>query len=108
MGSSSTLGSIRAFDARHAQIAAEPHLTRTIATLSFTEPIAKVAAPADNAQPGISCHSGQTKRALLKWGGPASVPDFCAAKQYEGKRILHPFFAKIRFTSDDKQQEPSM
>jgi hypothetical protein len=107
MGSFSILGSIQALDAQHLRNIADSDLIRIIAGISSAKPIAAVAAHADNAQSRIQRHSGQTKRALLKRGGPASVLDFCAEKQYDGKRTLHTFFAKIRFTSDDKQQEPS-
>jgi hypothetical protein len=107
MGSFSILGGIQTLDAEHLQNIADSDLTQTIARISSAKPIATVAAHTDIAQPRTQRHSGQTKQALLKRGGPASVPDFCAAKQYEGKRILHTYFANIRFTSDDKQQESS-
>jgi hypothetical protein len=106
MGSCSILGGIQTPDAQHLRNITDSDLTRTVTRTSSGKRIAAVAAYTDTTRHGIQRHSGQTRRALLKRGGPASAPGFYAAKQYKGKRILHTFFANIRFASDDKQREP--
>jgi hypothetical protein len=74
MGSCSILGGIQTLDAQHLQNITDSDLTRTVTRTSSGKRIAAVAAYTDTTRHGIQRHSGQTRRALLKRGGPRLRP----------------------------------
>ena len=134
MGSCGTLDGIRGLDANHLSITAESELARTITRIASAKHVVAAAAKAGTAQSGTRCHSGPQKRALLKRKaqyfyfssrhhtsfvsvplrriGPVAcqlegrLPSFNLWDKFSRKNKFFSFFAEIRFTSDDMQQEP--